>query len=135
LDTNVLVSGIFFGGIPRALHDAWVEGRYELLVTPSIFDEYIQICERLAATRPSLEYRSVLATVVGHGTLVPDTPVPIPITADADDDKFMACAAEHGALVISGDPYVRDASGWHGVRVFSPRAFMTYLDETGPGVE
>ena len=40
LDTNVLISGIFFGGQPRAVLDGWAGGRFELLVSPSIFDEY-----------------------------------------------------------------------------------------------
>ena len=32
LDTNVLISGIFFGGPPRAVIEAWVSGRYATLV-------------------------------------------------------------------------------------------------------
>jgi uncharacterized protein len=43
LDTNVLISGIFFGGTPRAVLDAWAESRFELLVSPSIFDEYVNL--------------------------------------------------------------------------------------------
>ena len=39
LDTNVLISGIFFGGLPRAVLDAWAVERFELLVSPLIFDE------------------------------------------------------------------------------------------------
>jgi len=73
LDTNVLVSGIFFGGVPRAVLHAWAEGRFELVLSPSIIDEYVQTCARLGASHPGLEYQSILATLVGHGTLVPDT--------------------------------------------------------------
>ena len=42
LDTNVLISGIFFGGLPRAVLDAWAEERFELLLSPLIFDEYVR---------------------------------------------------------------------------------------------
>jgi putative PIN family toxin of toxin-antitoxin system len=130
LDTNVLVSGIFFGGVPRDLLDAWSEGRFELLLTPLIFDEYLRTCDRLAAQRSGLEYQSVLATIVGHGTLVPDTPPPGSITADPDDDKFMLCAVAHDAVVVSGDSHLLDASGWRDVRVLTPRAFLTELGDT-----
>ena len=34
MDTNVLISGIFFGGPPRAVLDAWAAGRFELTHSP-----------------------------------------------------------------------------------------------------
>jgi len=127
LDTNVLVSGIFFGGIPRRVLDAWGEGRFELLLSPSILDEYLRTCDRLGASRPGLEYRKILATIAGHGTLVADATSNDSITADPDDDKFMLCADRTGALVVSGDTHLHDASGWRGVQVLRPRAFLDLL--------
>ena len=72
LDTNVLVSGIFFAGVPGRLLEAWADDKYELVLSPSIFDEYLRACARLAESRSGLEYEAVLATIVGHGTLVAD---------------------------------------------------------------
>ena len=127
LDTNVLVSGIFFAGLPRALLDAWAEGRFELALSPAIFDEYLRTCDRIGSRHPTLEYQQVLAALVGHGTLVPDVEVSVPITADPDDDKFMACAAHAGAIVVSGDHHLHDAAGWRGIEVLRPRAFLDRL--------
>lgn len=128
LDTNVLISGIFFGGTPRAVLDAWAESRFELLVSPSIFDEYVRTCDRLGASHPGLDYHSPLATIIGHGRLVPDGTVSGPITADPDDDKFMVCARDHGAIVVSGDRHLLQASGWEEVRVMRPSDFLTHLN-------
>lgn len=72
LDTNVVVSGIFFGGIPADLLEASSEGAFELLVSPRIIDEYIRTLERLAESRPGLEYQGVIATLIGNATLLPD---------------------------------------------------------------
>lgn len=94
LDTNVLISGVFFGGPPRAVLDAWAEGRFELLVSPSIFDEYVRTCDRLATSHQGLEYHSVLATIIGRGHLVPDAAASASITDDPDDDKFMLCPGQ-----------------------------------------
>lgn len=127
LDTNVLVSGIFFGGAPRQILDAWVEGRFELFLTPLIFDEYLQTCGRLATSHPNLEYQAVLATIVGHGTLIADLAASDPITADPDDDKFMLCAESAGAIVVSGDKHLLEASGWSDVQVARPRDFLDLL--------
>jgi putative PIN family toxin of toxin-antitoxin system len=128
LDTNVLVSGIFFGGQPRAVLDAWAADRIELVLTPSIFDEYVRTCDRLGATREGLKYEAILATIIGHGTLVADIIPSAPITADPHDDKFMSCALAHGAIVISGDHHLLDVSGWEGVRVMRPNDFLDYLE-------
>ena len=134
LDTNILVSGIFFGGVPRKVLDAWAEGRFELVLTPSIFDEYNRTCDRLAISHPGLDYQAVLATVVGHGTLIAD-PVPTePITADPDDDKFMLCAQSAGATVVSGDKHLLDASSWEGIQVLRARDFLAVLVRTETGL-
>jgi putative PIN family toxin of toxin-antitoxin system len=129
LDTNVLISGIFFGGLPRAVLDAWAEKRYELLVSPSIFDEYVRTCDRLSASHPGLEYQSILASIIGHGKLVPDSTSPVSITADLDDDKFMLCAQGPGAIIVSGDQHLLDAAGWEGVRVMKPHDFLSFLND------
>ena len=129
LDTNVLVSGIFFGGVPRAVLDAWADRRFELILSPSIIDEYVRTGDRLAESHPGLQYQPILATVIGHGTLVPDTDTPEPITPDPDDDKFMLCARAGDGFVVSGDRHLLTASGWSGVTVIRPREFMAFLDD------
>ncbi len=81
LDTNVLISGIFFGGPPRAVLDAWAEERFELLVSPLIFDEYVRTCDRLSALHPGLEYQAILASIIGYGKLVADSTSSHPTTS------------------------------------------------------
>ena len=54
LDTNVFVSGIFFTGPPSHILEAWRDGKVQVLVSPSILDEYQRIGAELA-----LEFRGV----------------------------------------------------------------------------
>lgn len=61
-------------------------------------------------------------------TLVPDINPDELITRDPDDDKFMLCAHASSADIVSGDRELREASGWQGVQVFTPRAFLEQLD-------
>jgi len=79
LDTNVFMSGVFFGGIPGRILGAFVE-------VPALAE---------------------------------------PVSADPDDDKFLACAvAARVTVIVSGDKDLVDRSGWHGVRVLRPRPFV-----------
>jgi len=127
VDTNVLVSGFFFGGLPRAVLEAWAAGRFELVVSPLIVDEYLRTCDRLSASHPGIQYEEALAAVIGHATLVPDEPS-APVSADPDDDKFMWCARRAGAVVVSGDSDLIEVAGWEGVDVLRPRSFLESLD-------
>jgi len=127
LDTNVVISGIFFGGVPQAVLEAWADGKFELCLSPLIFDEYLRTCDRLAESNPGLAHLEVLATLVGNGTLIPDPSEVAEVSADPDDDKFMACARSCEAIVVSGDQHLLDVSGWEGVEVLNPRDFLTRL--------
>jgi len=46
---------------------------------------------------------------------------------DPDDDKFMRCARAAGAVVVSGDRDLLEASGWSAVEVLTPRGFPERL--------
>lgn len=45
VDTNVFVSGVFFGGPPGDVLAAWRDERIELVVSPEIFEEYVRVGE------------------------------------------------------------------------------------------
>ena len=51
LDTNVLMSGIFFAGPPATILEAWAEGELELLASVDILTEYRRVGSRLGSAR------------------------------------------------------------------------------------
>jgi len=40
LDTNVVLSGVFFGGVPGEILAAWSRGRLDVVVSAPILAEY-----------------------------------------------------------------------------------------------
>jgi putative PIN family toxin of toxin-antitoxin system len=54
LDTNVFISGVFFTGPPSDFLKEWRDGKVQVLVSPSILDEYQRIGAELA-----LQFRDV----------------------------------------------------------------------------
>ena len=127
LDTNVVVSAVFFGGPPRAVVDAWIDGRLEVVVSPSIFDEYLRVCHRLTSPYPDTDYQGLLTAFLAHGVLVPDPSDEGTITDDPDDDKFMRCALAADATVVSGDRHLLNVDGWRGVLVVTPAQLLATL--------
>jgi len=64
---------------------------------------------------------------LGVATLVADSEESSSITSDPDDDKFMRCARDADAVVVSGDSDLLEASGWEGVEVLTPTAFLARI--------
>ena len=127
LDTNVVVSAAFFGGPPRRVVDAWISGQLQVVLFPSIFDEYLSVCDRLRASYPGTDYQPLLTAFLAHGLLVADSSDKGTITADPNDDKFMRCALTADATVVSGDRHLLDVDGWRGVRVATPAQLLAHL--------
>jgi putative PIN family toxin of toxin-antitoxin system len=55
LDTNVFVSGVFFGGQPGKILTAWRNGKIRLFLSPEILEEYVVIrCQSTLAFKCSI---------------------------------------------------------------------------------
>jgi len=125
LDTNVLVSGVFFGGVPGRILEAWKNNALTLIVSPPILEEYRRVGALLAAEYEGVDLEPVLTLVAIHALVVEPATLPVRVCDDRDDEKFIACAAAGGArVVVSGDKGLRKASGWHGIEVLTPRTFV-----------
>ncbi len=125
LNTNVFISGIFFSGPPYTILEAWRDGSIQLVISPEIFQEYQRVAEELSAKYEGIEISDILdlllvkAEVIEAGTLTER------VSADADDDKFLACAISSSSqLVVSGDKHLLDISPYRNVTVFKPRQFV-----------
>jgi len=126
VDTNVVMSGVFFGGVPGRILDAWAEGRLELVLSPDILQEYRRVGAELAARYPerSGALAPALTLIAMNAILVDAAPLPAAVSSDPDDDKFLAAAnAADVHVIISGDRDLLDVSGWRNVMVLSPRQF------------
>jgi putative PIN family toxin of toxin-antitoxin system len=125
LDTNVLMSGIFFAGPPARILAAWAEGRFDLLATVEVLTEYRRVANRLTKKYPSIEVAPVLDLIIRECRIVEPFPVPVEACDDEDDVKFLACAISGEATcIVSGDRALLRASGYEGIEVLTPRSFM-----------
>ena len=125
LDTNVFVSGIFFGGPPGTILEAWQDGRIELAVSLEILSEYQRVANELEARYTGVDPTPFLALIALNAELRDCTPLGEQVCADPDDDKFLACAMATGSkCVVSGDKLLLHASGYQGIDVIRPREFV-----------
>lgn len=125
LDTNVLVSGVFFSGPPRQILEAWRDGRIELVASLDILEEYRRVGQRLSAEFEGVSLEPFFTLLATNALIVQPKPLPEPVVSDSSDKKFFACALGTDCrVIISGDKRVLAASGYEGVEVLRPRSFI-----------
>ena len=124
LDTNVILSAIFFGGVPARILNAYRDEKITLVLSPEILEEYRETAARLAQ-KFDVEYDALLEWIAIHSEMVQAPQLSSPVCADPDDDKFIACALASGAKIIcSGDRHLLDVNGYRGLEMIKPRAFV-----------
>lgn len=130
LDTNVIISGLFFGGKPGRV----VELVFEKAITPcftvTTWTEFERILlhQKFARQRANLSFEiSTLITQLetcAHIYPVPEY-VPNVIPDDPADNHIVACAVLAGAIaIVSGDRHLLRLKGFHEIPIFTPEQFL-----------
>lgn len=135
LDTNVLVSGLLFGGVPGRILAAWSAGSFRLVISPPILEEYRRVGFELSKGREPLvsALGALLAMLTVHAVLVNAPRLDERVSEDPDDDMFLAAAvAGHAGVIVSGDKHLLQLSGWRAIDVLKARQFVDrYIEPAG----
>lgn len=130
LDPNVLISGLLSpSGSPARLLRAWVEGAFELVVSPHLLEEleralgYPKLRERITKS-DAIELVELLARRADNRD-DPTGPPPVK-SADLDDDYLIALAAACDAVIVSGDHHLLDLGA--ALPVYTPLAFLAIIE-------
>lgn len=129
MDTNVLVSGIFFSGAPFQILNAWQQQKLQLVLSPEILAEYQRVAIVLGERYKQVDLQPILDLITVNSDIVAPLPLSEAVTDDPDDEMFIACAvASNTKIAVSGDKHLLDVDGYRGIRVLKPRIFVdTYL--------
>ena len=129
LDTNVLVSGIFFNGPPFQILNAWRDEELRLVISSDILAEYQRVANILGEKYPQIDLHPILDLLTVNSEVLAAPPLSEPVSKDPDDDMFVACAlAGKVKCIVSGDKHLLNVDGYQGIQILKPRVFVdTYL--------
>ena len=123
VDTNVVISGIFFGGNPRMIIEAVVDGDIDAFATVDIIEEYAKIIERMVDNKHKDLDQGFLSTLFMSLNVIKSDSV-IDVCRDADDNKFIECAVDAKALyIVSGDSDLLDIQEYDGIQIMTAKEF------------
>ncbi len=133
IDTNVFVSGLLGSPVSRSVIEAWLSGRFVLVLSSQLLSELLDVLSRPKISRYiNVDQQQILMnSLLNHTEFV--VPVQqIAICRDPKDDMFLnvAIAAQAHYLVTNDndfleDDILKDFMLRLGVRVITPVDFAT----------
>jgi putative PIN family toxin of toxin-antitoxin system len=131
-DPNVLISArLSPNGTPAQLLAAWMDGQFELVLSPALLAELAGVLDRPKFRRwlTAEEAHAFVGRLRTSATLIDDPPTAAPSTPDPGDDYLIALAQKANAdCLVSGDSDLTGLADPH-PPVFAPRAFFDSLQE------
>lgn len=132
IDTNIIISALFWGGLPRAVIDAVLDRKCASLVTEAITAElarvlaYPKFAEKIA--KQELEIQRLIADYLIFAVPVIPAAVPPGIVRDPKDRAILGCAVGGKAdFVVSGDKDLLVLHEYENIPIMSAETFLHSL--------
>jgi putative PIN family toxin of toxin-antitoxin system len=131
VDPGVFVSGLVSRtGPPAQIVDLWLDGAFELVVSPGLLEELTNVIGRpkFVDLIPARTARRLVEELRESAILADDPPPVAGATPDPKDDYLVALAVACGEdMLVSGDRHLTGLRSTE-PRVLTPRAFVDLLD-------
>ena len=129
IDTNVLVSGLLFGGSPGKLVELWKKGHIRPYMTQEMIDEVIRVLAypKFQLTESEIHYLLYVELLPFFEIVVAATG-PVIVESDPGDDIFLRGAEAAGArFVITGDKHLLSVRTYKNIAILTPTQFLQRL--------
>ena len=125
LDTNIIISGIFFSGQSSKILEAWHAGKIELVISREIFDEYSKVVERISIKYPEIDIDRIMELIAIHSKIIKPNKIDQDICQDTSDIKFIECAiTSRTKIIVSGDKHLLNLNGYNNIEILRPTDFV-----------
>lgn len=129
LDTNVFVSAILLKGSSALIMEKWRQGKFVLLISADIFEEYFEVIARPKFKQKEEDIKELAALLTEKAVAVEPRIRIKEIEADPEDDKFLECAvAGRADFIVSGDHHLLDIGDYRGIKILSLADFFRKED-------
>lgn len=130
IDTNVLISGVFFGGFPRKILSAVVNGAVWACASVEILDEYrVTVQEMVRRKQGHIDVAILNPLIYSMEIIEPVSDVKA--CRDPYDDKFINCAVDaHATYIVSGDKDLLVMGQFGDISILTAKEFYEmYLEQ------
>ena len=126
LDTNILISGLFYkGSVLREVVNTGFD-HYELIFSNQTWDELADVIQRdfLEKLSPLATRLRLLAEIASHITIIESNSV-VTDCEDPKDNKFLSLALDGSvSTIVTGDEKLLKLHPWRNVDVINVHGFL-----------
>lgn len=126
LDTNIIISSVFWEGKPYEVVRKGIEGEYQIVLSTEILDE---VAERLKNKFqfPEEAMQELIDILLTFSHLVEPT-IKFDVVRDKKDNKIIECAFDGKAdYIVTGDPDLLDLNEFRGIKIATAKDFLNHL--------
>jgi putative PIN family toxin of toxin-antitoxin system len=132
LDTNVLISAIFWNGDSNSILEYVEKGELTLILSKDILEELIRVLNykdiQDKIVNKNLEMSRTVEKIATMSIIIqPRTKLYI-VTDDPDDNKILECAkAGNVYYVVSSDIHLLELKRFENIIILTPKEFMRIM--------
>lgn len=129
IDTNVLISGIFWSGnYSIQVIDAWKNGEFTLITSAEIIAELVETLRDFKIKMPEEMIQEWKDMLTNNSMLVEPLKMIKLVKDDPDDDKFVETALEGNAdFIVTQDKHLLKLKDYQGIKIITPEEFLKTL--------
>lgn len=130
LDTNILISGIFWKGSPSKILDEWIDDKFEMIVSEDVLMEYSRILKDFEKKKKGSNEvaKSWILFIAQNSTLL-KVKKKVKVCRDPFDDMFLSLAvAGNAKFIVSGDNDLLDMKEFMNVEILNANSFLKQLN-------
>ena len=123
VDTNIIISGIFFGGNPKRIINAILDSKVNAYISKEILNEYFEIINEMIFSKGESIDLSFISLLIDRFNII-ETTSKIDISRDPDDNKFIECAVDSNSIyIVSGDDDLLSIKNYHNIEIITAKEF------------
>ncbi len=128
LDTNVIISGVLFGGDPARVLFKAAQGEFDFLISDAILEELTGVLRRPKFKLPTTFVEQLRAELSHSTRLIVTHSTLKAVKKDPDDNRILECAVDGKAgYIVTGDGDLLELEKFRKIQIVTPTAFLGML--------
>ena len=128
LDTNILLSSLFWKGQPRKIVDLAIENKFRAVTSADILEELKCVLEEDFSQVPYDARERILRDILSYSVLIIPKKITVKNLRDFQDTKIIACALEAEAeYIVTGDKDLLVLKEYARIKITTAREFLEAL--------
>lgn len=128
LDSNVLISSLFWKGLPRHIVDLAIARHIEAMTSPDILLEIEAVLREDFSDILYSKVEEIIRDILSYSRLVSSEKIFVKGLRDAADAKIIACAlAGKADYIVTGDKDLLVLKEYKGIHIITPKTLFTII--------